>query len=107
MEFLQWLNDNAGAVQAISTFALVVVTIYYAVTSRKTAKLLETLPVVEEKVVRMRYGIGFDHEHTLAEIGHEFNLTRERIRQIEAKAMEELREPHRAWLLRQLLDCRS
>ncbi len=70
-------------------------------------ELLAGLNVREAKVLRMRYGIGFDSERTLEEIGHEFNLTRERIRQIEAKAMEELREPDRARLLRQLLDSRS
>ena len=57
----------------------------------------------EERVLRMRFGIGFEREHTLQEIGKKFELTRERIRQIEAKALAQLREPGRASLLRQLL----
>ena len=55
----------------------------------------------------MRFGIGYDREHTLQEIGKEFELTRERIRQIESKALQALREPRRAALLRQLLASRS
>jgi RNA polymerase primary sigma factor len=49
------------------------------------------LPPNEEKVLRMRFGIGFDHEYTLEEIGQTFGLTRERIRQIEAVALQRLR----------------
>jgi RNA polymerase primary sigma factor len=73
----------------------------------KTADILETLSPAEERVLRMRFGIGFEREHTLQEIGKEFALTRERIRQIEAKALQALRDPSRALQLRQLLASKS
>ena len=73
----------------------------------KTADLLGSLSPSEERVLRMRFGIGFEREHTLQEIGKQFELTRERIRQIEAKALAQLREPKRAQFLRQLLASRS
>ena len=73
----------------------------------KTADLLGSLSPNEERVLRMRFGIGYEREHTLQEIGKAFELTRERIRQIEAKALQSLREPRRAALLRQLLASRS
>lgn len=73
----------------------------------KTAELLGGLSPSEERVLRMRFGIGFEREHTLQEIGAAFELTRERIRQIEAKALAALREPGRAALLRQLLASRT
>jgi RNA polymerase primary sigma factor len=73
----------------------------------KTADILETLSPAEERVLRMRFGIGFEREHTLQEIGKEFALTRERIRQIEAKALQALRDPARAPQLRQLLASKS
>jgi RNA polymerase primary sigma factor len=73
----------------------------------KTADLLGSLSPNEERVLRMRFGIGYEREHTLQEIGKAFELTRERIRQIEAKALQSLREPRRAALLRQLLESRS
>jgi len=57
----------------------------------ETAGVLRMLPPNEEKVLRMRFGIGFDHEYTLEEIGQSFGLTRERIRQIEASALQKLR----------------
>ena len=58
-------------------------------------KVLETLSEREEKVLRMRFGIGTGHEHTLEEVGEHFNVTRERIRQIEAKALRKIRHPSR------------
>jgi RNA polymerase primary sigma factor len=73
----------------------------------KTADLLGSLSPNEERVLRMRFGIGYEREHTLQEIGKAFELTRERIRQIEAKALQSLREPRRAALLRQLLASRT
>ena len=69
----------------------------------ETADVLKTLSPKEEKVVRMRFGIGCDREHTLEEIGQEFAVTRERIRQIEAKALRALRGPDRARRLRSLM----
>jgi RNA polymerase primary sigma factor len=67
------------------------------------ANILKTLPPRQEKVIRLRFGIGCEREHTLEEIGQEFDLTRERIRQIEAKALRQLRSPERARHLRALL----
>ena len=55
--------------------------------------LLETLTPREAKVLAMRFGIGMDTDYTLEEVGREFNVSRERIRQIEAKALRKLREP--------------
>ena len=69
----------------------------------ETADVLKTLSPKEETVIRMRFGIGCDREHTLEEIGQEFAVTRERIRQIEAKAFRALRDPDRARRLRALL----
>ena len=69
----------------------------------RTAAILNTLAPNEEEVIRMRFGIGYDHEHTLQEIGKAFDLTRERIRQIESKALASLRDPQRAMQLRHLL----
>ena len=68
-----------------------------------TADVLKTLSPTEEKVVRMRFGIGFDREHTLEEIAQDFGLTRERIRQIETKALQRLRGPENARRLRPLV----
>ena len=72
----------------------------------KTAAILGTLSPSEEKVIRMRFGIGFDREHTLQEIGQAFELTRERIRQIETKALTALRDPRFARHFRKLLESR-
>jgi len=68
-----------------------------------TAGVLKALSPSEEKVIRMRFGMGYDHEHTLAEIAGNFGLTRERIRQIEMKAMHKLRMPENARRLLPLL----
>ncbi len=62
----------------------------------ETLRLLATLTPREEKILRMRFGIGEKSDHTLEEVGKDFNLTRERIRQIEAKALEKLRVPKRS-----------
>jgi RNA polymerase primary sigma factor len=72
----------------------------------ETASMLKTLSPREEKVIRLRFGIGCESEHTLQEIGREFDLTRERIRQIEAKALRQLRAPERAARLRVLMPAR-
>jgi len=72
----------------------------------ETANILKTLSPKEEKVIRLRFGIGCEREHTLEEIGQEFDVTRVRIRQIEAKALRQLRSPERARHLRALLAAR-
>lgn len=64
--------------------------------AEQTRKVLATLTPREEKVLRMRFGIGGKSDHTLEEVGQDFNVTRERIRQIEAKALKKLRHPSRA-----------
>ncbi|OGL40272.1 MAG: RNA polymerase sigma factor RpoD [Candidatus Schekmanbacteria bacterium RBG_16_38_11] len=66
----------------------------------KTREILKTLTLREEKVLRMRFGIDVNAEHTLEEVGKDFNVTRERIRQIEAKALRKLRHPSRSKRLR-------
>ena len=67
------------------------------------ANVLRTLTPNEEKVIRMRFGVGCDREHTLEEIAGEFGLTRERIRQIELKALQKLRSYENAQRLRPLM----
>jgi RNA polymerase primary sigma factor len=64
--------------------------------AEKTREVLATLTPREEKILRMRFGIGESHAHTLEEVGQDFEVTRERIRQIEAKALNKLRHPTRA-----------
>ncbi len=72
--------------------------------SESTAKVLATLTPREEKVLRMRFGIGEKSDHTLEEVGHDFEVTRERIRQIEAKALRKLRHPSRSKKLKSFMD---
>lgn len=72
--------------------------------SDQTRKVLATLTPREEKVLRMRFGIGEKSDHTLEEVGQDFYVTRERIRQIEAKALRKLRHPSRAKLLKAFVD---
>jgi RNA polymerase primary sigma factor len=70
----------------------------------QTAHVLRTLSLREEKIMKMRFGLEDDSEHTLEEVGRAFALTRERIRQIEAKALRKLRQPSRSGKLRLFLD---
>jgi RNA polymerase primary sigma factor len=72
--------------------------------SEQTRSVLATLTPREEKVLRMRFGIGEKSDHTLEEVGQDFFVTRERIRQIEAKALRKLRHPSRAKLLKAYID---
>ncbi|MCX7977779.1 MAG: RNA polymerase sigma factor RpoD [Bdellovibrionaceae bacterium] len=67
-------------------------------------RVLQTLTPREEKVLRMRFGIGEESDHTLEEVGQDFNVTRERIRQIEAKALRKLRHPSRSNRLKAFID---
>lgn len=70
----------------------------------QTRKVLATLTPREEKVLRMRFGIGQKADHTLEEVGRDFDVTRERIRQIEAKALRKLRHPSRAKRLKAFIE---
>lgn len=72
--------------------------------AEQTRKILATLTPREEKVLRMRFGIGEESDHTLEEVGQDFNVTRERIRQIEAKALRKLRHPSRSAKLKAFLE---
>ena len=69
-----------------------------------TTKVLASLTPREERVLRMRFGIGMNTDHTLEEVGQQFSVTRERIRQIEAKALRKLKHPSRSRKLRSFLD---
>ncbi len=69
----------------------------------ETEGILRTLAPEEEKIVRMRFGIGYDREHTLGEIAQQFNLNRERVRQVEVQALRRLRNPKSANRLRPLM----
>ena len=69
-----------------------------------TTRLLASLTPREERIVRMRFGIGMNTDHTLEEVGQQFSVTRERIRQIEAKALRKLKHPSRSRILRTFLD---
>jgi RNA polymerase primary sigma factor len=72
--------------------------------SEATQQILASLTPREAKVLRMRFGIDMNTDHTLEEVGKQFDVTRERIRQIEAKALRKLRHPSRANYLRSFLD---
>jgi RNA polymerase primary sigma factor len=69
-----------------------------------TTRVLADLTPREERVLRMRFGIGLNTDHTLEEVGQQFSVTRERIRQIEAKALRKLKHPSRSRMLRSFLD---
>jgi RNA polymerase primary sigma factor len=69
-----------------------------------TTRVLALLTAREERIVRMRFGLGMNSDHTLEEVGQQFSVTRERIRQIEAKALRKLKHPSRSRVLRSFLD---
>jgi RNA polymerase primary sigma factor len=69
-----------------------------------TTRVLSSLTPREERIVRMRFGLGMNSDHTLEEVGQQFSVTRERIRQIEAKALRKLKHPSRSRMLRSFLD---
>jgi len=76
----------------------------YRLLSEQINSVLKTLPAREQKVIRMRFGLDDGYSHTLEEVGYVFKVTRERIRQIEAKALRRLRHPTRARKLKDYLD---
>ena len=69
-----------------------------------TTRMLASLTPREERIVRMRFGLGMNSDHTLEQVGNQFSVTRERIRQIEAKALRKLKHPSRSRILRSFLD---
>ena len=70
-----------------------------------TTRVLASVTPREERILRMRFGIGMNKDHTLEEVGQQFSVTRERIRQIEAKALRKLKRPRaRSRILRSFLD---
>ena len=76
----------------------------FALMKEQLLEVLDTLTPREEKVLRLRFGLDDGHQRTLEEVGREFNVTRERIRQIEAKALRKLRHPSRSKKLRDYID---
>jgi RNA polymerase primary sigma factor len=87
-------------IKAVSPFKATV----YSNLKEITASLLSHLTPREERVIRMRFGIGIDTDHTLEEVGKQFSVTRERIRQIEAKALKKLQHPKRLVKLQQFME---
>jgi RNA polymerase primary sigma factor len=85
--------EDKGAVSPIEAVTDIIL-------KEQTAKVLATMSDREEKVLRMRFRVGEQREHTLEEVGQVFNVTRERIRQIEAKALRKLRHPNRRNILK-------
>jgi len=75
-----------------------------SILAEQLKQVLATLPAREQKVIRMRFGLDDGYTHTLEEVGYVFKVTRERIRQIEAKALRRLRAPTRMRKLRDFLD---
>ena len=75
----------------------------HSICARPT-RVLASLTPREERVLRMRFGIGMNTDHTLEEVGQQFSVTRERIRQIEAKALRKLKHPSRSRKLRSFLE---
>ena len=76
----------------------------YTLLQELICEVLDTLPDKEQKVLRMRFGLDDGYSHTLEEVGYVFNVTRERIRQIEAKALRRLMHPTRSKKLRDYLE---
>jgi RNA polymerase sigma factor (sigma-70 family) len=98
-----WVRQAVGRVEDKNT----ILPIDAAIQSNlreTTTRVLASLTPREERVLRMRFGIGMHTENTLAVVGQQFSLTRERIRQIEAKALRKLKHPSRSRILRSFLD---
>ena len=92
-DFIEDVSSPSPADRAVSTNLI-----------EKTDNILQTLPNREERILRLRFGIGERSDHTLEEVGRDFNLTRERIRQLETKALEKLRHPSRSAVLRTFVE---
>lgn len=74
-----------------------------ALLAERVAKMLKTLSYREREIIKLRYGLGDGFSYTLEEVGHIFKVTKERIREIEARAIQKLRQPSRAWRLEDFL----
>jgi RNA polymerase primary sigma factor len=98
-KLLDYIQDSSGV---SPTEAMIKVNL-----KEKTAEVLRTLHPREEKIIRMRFGIEDGSQHTLEEVGQAFQVTRERIRQIEGKALRKLRHPSRARGLKAFVDCEN
>jgi RNA polymerase primary sigma factor len=96
--YCQWVLDEVR--QLSSGFAAT----WVQITKDQTGQVLGTLTPREEKVIKLRFGLEDGSKHTLEEIGQSFAVTRERIRQIEAKALRKLRHPSRLRKLRAFMD---
>jgi RNA polymerase primary sigma factor len=94
-----FIEDQAGLAPSDSAL--------YASLREATKDVLDSLTPREAKVLRMRFGIEMNTDHTLEEVGKQFDVTRERIRQIEAKALRKLRHPSRSEKLRSFLEGES
>ncbi len=81
--------------------------VYENMLREKVNEVLSTLSPREARILRLRFGLDNDHPYTLEEVGQKFGLTRERIRQIEGKALRRLRHPCRARMLREYIELRS
>ena len=92
------ININAKAVSVTGNAAI------QSNLRETTTRVLASLTPREERVLRMRFGIGMNTDHTLEEVGQQFSVTRERIRQIEAKALRKLKHPSRSRKMRSFLD---
>jgi RNA polymerase primary sigma factor len=90
-------------IEDTATIAPMDAAVYRSLTDA-TRDVLDSLTPREAKVLRMRFGIEMNTDHTLEEVGKQFDVTRERIRQIEAKALRKLRHPSRSDKLRSFLD---
>jgi RNA polymerase primary sigma factor len=91
------LIEDKGAIQPIDA-------VIQSDLRETTTRVLASLTAREERILRMRFGIGMNKDHTLEEVGQQFTVTRERIRQIEAKALRKLKHPSRSRILRTFLD---
>ena len=106
LQFLDLIQEgNIGLMKAVGKFEYR--RGYVAIQSNlreTTTGVLASLTPREERIVRLRFGLGINRDHTLEEVGQQFSLTRERIRQIEARALRKLKHPSRSRVLRSFLD---
>ena len=100
-----WFVDIHPVYVALSLLSVILLIVVGGIANNITEqilKILHTLTPKEEQIIKMRFGIGFDRDLTLEEVGDHFSITRERVRQIEVKAMRKLKHPKRLKLLKTL-----